>query len=110
MYYKLSWNLGRPGFHSVYPEVCKARYFIKGASGRNFWSEKVSFQLLGFLVVQLLALLMDCLSPGHRLNDGGWLCRQELGRKCLHCEGVPESQELSPLSLCSLLLPIWNNS
>lgn len=44
MCYKLSQNLGRPGFQSVYPEVCKARYFIKAASGRDLQSEN-SFQL-----------------------------------------------------------------
>lgn len=62
MCYKLSQNLGRPGFHSVYSEECKACYFIKAASGGNFWSEKAYFVGFG----NGLSLF-----PGHRLSDGG---------------------------------------
>lgn len=58
MCYKLSQNLGRPGFHSVYPEVCKARYFIKAASGRDLWSEN-SFQLWGLSLDCLCSLVLD---------------------------------------------------
>lgn len=48
------------------------------------------------------------LLPCHGLNDGGsWSWE---GNVCtVGCEGVPEGQELSPLSLFSLLLHVWNN-
>lgn len=48
------------------------------------------------------------LFPCHGLNDGGsWSWE---GNVCtVGCEGVPEGQELSPLSLFSLLLHVWNN-
>lgn len=63
MSYKLSQNLGRPGFHSEYSEVCKACYFIKAALEETSGVRKL-ISLVG---------LVDGLSlfPGHRINDEG---------------------------------------